>query len=176
MAAVAALMLAAASLGHAEDLDVRSAWTTAGSVGIVESGDVTLRGGVARLTIGSPDGTAMIRYNIAATDAVVGVLNSGETLQLNVAFRDAGANAQVRAFVKEIALDSAKTRTLYAFDSDDREDRASGAYRIAAEQMPGIELDFQRNAYYLEVWLTKLSRGIGPAFVGASLKTAEQSR
>jgi hypothetical protein len=172
-----ALVLAAGS-SQAADLDDKHAWTTPGSVGIVESGEVKLHLGMANVTAAMPDGTTILRYNIAATDGLVGNIRSNQALRLDVKFRDAGDHARVRAFVMEGSMSDSNTAILASFDSDlvAADGTPPHQFRLAAAPMVEgrrAELDFQNNVYYLEVWLTKIgSSRIGPGFGGASLCVA----
>ena len=167
------LMLAAVS-SQAAELDASYAWTTAGSVGIVHGGDINMSGESARLTVRMPDGTTIIRYNISATNGLVGEIRNNQTLRLDVKFRDTGERARVRVFVKESSMTGSST-TLVAFDSDDVLNQTSSpfAFRVASADMAeglDAELDFPPTVDSLEVWLTKRGRGSAAAFGGASLK------
>jgi hypothetical protein len=166
-------MLAAVS-SQAAELDANYAWTTAGSVGIVQGGNISLSRDNARLTAGMPDGTTIIQYNISATNGLVGPIRANQTLRLDVKFRDTGERSRVRVFVKESSMTGSST-TLLAFDSDDVQAQLVHPYTLrvgSVETAEGqtIGLDFQHNVYYLEVWLTKRGRGSAAAFGGASLK------
>jgi hypothetical protein len=175
-AAAITLMLAGVS-SQAAETDSNAAWTSGGSVGIVESGDVNLRLGMASLTPGMADGTTILRYNISATDGLVAQLRHSQALQLDVLHRDGGSHARVQVFVKRASMIASRVSTLCAFDSDDYAVEDAGSFRLHTESAPELEsqpleFDFQNNVYYLEVWLTKDGSGIGPAFGGAMIKVA----
>ena len=173
------LVLAAVS-SHAADSD-DGPWTTAGSVGTVESGPVRFFQGMANISTLMPEGTTVIRYNISATGAVIGDIRSNQALRLDAKIRVPGDHARVRAFVMESSLSNGSNSTLVAFDSHEaelRDDLLPHEYQVVmAPLAEGLQdLDFQNNVYYLEVWLTKDGAGLGPGFGGASLRIVNASK
>lgn len=171
-AVLIAIVLGTTTLAYAEDLDVRHAWTSIGSFGMPDTKDAAevkrVRGYVT-LDSELPQASAMIRYNISATDALVGTMATADAFELKVACTDSGDNERVRVFLVERALSgerapsgAPRNNVLLSFDSD-----SDGTE--AAKRATGIELDFEHNTYHLAVLLSKDGEGSGPWFLGASL-------
>jgi hypothetical protein len=171
-----AIVMFAATLSHSGDLDKRHTWTTIGSAGTPDEsdlGDVSMNNGVVSLNPGAPAGSAaVIRYNITATDALVGDM-SGRPCRLKVAYRDAGSNGSVKVFVMQTAVGRQPARAILSFDSDAHDGRASSQIRRSTVEAMGQGFDFEQSSYYLAVVLEQDAQGLSPAFVGASLAPAE---
>ena len=167
-AIVFAIVLGATSLGHAGD----AAWTCAGSTGVPDEADaanVKMTGAVVRYANQAPIGSATVRYNITATDGLM----SGDSLKLKISFRDTSGGERVEVFIREVDLDGSRLgTTIVSFDSDELE--SEGGFRSVTQKIEGMKLDFEDNAYCLEVILSKSSQGgRGAAFLGASLSATE---
>ena len=171
-AIVTAFVLGAGTLGQAADLDPAHAWTVVGSTGTVDPRDadrVVMRRNLVTTSAAARRGSVTIRYNIQATDALVGSMPAGDLWNLKVAFRDSGPSERVRAFLIGQSLGGGRPDVVLSFDSDDYNDRAQAAPRMEIVETSGVELDFEENAYRLVVILTKYGPRAAPAFTGASL-------
>lgn len=161
------------SLGQAyADTDSRYAWTTAGSAGQTanSTNGAVSRGGAILLPYSAPAESVAAYYNVTATDALVGSIGTEQAWELSISFRDNGANSRVRVFLVERPLNLGPTKPVMSFDSDDHENGSRIGFRMAKELTSEHEFDFQNNAYFLKVVLTKYAEGVGPAFGGASLR------
>ena len=80
-------------------------WTSVGSVGALEDtdvGEVNFSDGLAEIAFVAPDTTlSTLRYNIPALAGLKG----NKSMLWNVRFRDTGANARVRLFLRKYLLD-----------------------------------------------------------------------
>lgn len=165
-ATLVALTFCAATLGHAGSSNDSYAWTTIGAAGTPNreaQERVITRGASVRLAPQAALGSAIIRYNITATPALVdGMPGSAGAFRLDVDMTDSGSDARVRVFLNEKPLDGSPPRVLHVIDSDQQES-------VEAAEMSGLQFDFQKNAYFLAVVLTKYAEGEGAAFNGASL-------
>jgi hypothetical protein len=172
--ALAAVAICVTTLSYAADLDCRHAWTTIGAAGVIDENDkdeVKLDLS-AQYRPEAPAGSAILRYNISATDGLVGSMPKDGTMRLQVSLKDEGASERVRVFLRKNALGGSGGRTLMLLDSNTRPwgGKLRFGVRTFSKEKSGINFDFENNAYFLVVILNKYDSGDhGPEFVSASL-------
>jgi len=167
-----AIAIGAATLSHATDLDGRHAWTTTGSSASASMDDLKkLRLSTSAQYLEEAEaGIAILRYNISATDALVGAMPDSGAWRLRVSFRDNGFKERVQVFLKKIPLGSEGGPILMRIDTNDYPVGKRFEVRTLEKEMAGINFDFEKNAYCLVVILSKYDSELhGPAFVSASL-------
>lgn len=132
-------------------------WTSVGSVGALEDadvGEVDFSDGLAAISNAANDVTlSTLRYNIPALAGLKG----SKSMLWNVRFRDTGADARVRLFLRKYRFDGS-TQGIDTFDSD--------AYlgNISYQQQQRcvtVNWDFDDGAYYIVAQLTRSAAGGG---------------
>lgn len=138
--------------GNAEE------WTTVGSAGTVDNGSL----GAINLNLGVAEmvgfGTAVVRYNVTATDDLFG----GNTTRFVMRFRDNGSCSQVVAVLYRYSLNTGIITPLLTINSNSF--APSGSYQtqfVDSTALPAF--DFNNNAYFVEVFLSRSCSGGAPA-------------
>lgn len=106
--------------------------------------------------------SAVIRYNVTPTDTLFRV-NGG--IELKLQYLAAGSSAKVVANLIEVDLASGAETTRATFNSSNFPNSNSYQLRSVAACGAGVDraFDFARNAYYIEVTLTKNAIVVGSA-------------
>jgi hypothetical protein len=134
-------------------------WTTVGSTGVVDDGDLALFdfvGAEARIKSTGPAGSVLnLRYNVVALEGFTG-LNQG---YWRVRFRDNGTGARVRLQLRQ-ANTTGTTSTLATFDSNTYP--AQVGYQTQAECI-ALSWDFADGPFFIDAELTKSSAAGVPA-------------
>jgi hypothetical protein len=126
-------------------------WSAAGSTGTIDDDSlaiaefknfaVTLQPGI--------NGTARIRYNIAAVDGMNQYCPATAST-INTRFRNSdntGTNARVRYELKSTNVLSGGSSVLYTFDSNGI---GAGPAFTTATATPAIDFDFSQNVYWID--------------------------
>jgi hypothetical protein len=109
-------------------------------------------------------GTALVKYNVIATPDVTNRVVDQPNLCLWVTFRADTSAARVRATLYRVRFDDSAPQVLDVVDSDAHPANGQSGYRTEGNCMigtpdnpaqPAQTLDFLRNAYYVEVELTR---------------------
>ena len=135
-------------------------WTSVGSAGVVDESDsnehMFLRGTANIKSTAPASTTVVLRYNVVST----GDLNNGGIDKgMSVRFRDNGAFARVKLYLKSYNINSGVTRTLLSFDSNHV--GSSGTYQkrfVNDGCSSNIRFDFRNHAYYVEAYLSRTNR------------------
>lgn len=139
-------------------------WTTVGSAGVVDEADaakVSMSAGIAQILPTAPASTTVtLRYNVTATSDLD---NGGVNKYLDVRFRDNGANARVVATLREYNYLTGVTNTLLTMDSNTLPANAGFQIGTAQDGCAGSRFDFDNNAYFIEVVLTRTATTGTPA-------------
>jgi hypothetical protein len=139
--------------GNAEE------WTAAGSTGVVDESSlnhVYFYQGVAALHpwVG---GTAILRYNVTATDDLFG----GNTTRLVARYQDNGGCSQVEVCLFRYNHNNGQIDLLMSLNSNSFPQGAGFQQRfIDSNSLPAF--DFNNNAYFIEVYLTRTCGGGDP--------------
>lgn len=135
-------------------------FTCVGSAGTVDEADmglVSLSSGVAFMKSGAGNGSRLnIRYNVVATDDA-----AGGAVDMTLRYRDNGAGARVIARLKSYNFRTGAIRTVLTFNSNDFPQ--SSRFQTQSVFHCGRSLDFQSNAYFIDVELYKSNSGGTPA-------------
>lgn len=132
--------------GNAEE------WTAVGSTGVADEsslGLITMYQGVAALNY-QAYGTAVLRYNVTATDDLFG----GNNTRLVMRYLDNGSCSKVEACLFRYSLNTGQIDLLMTIDSNAFP--ASNAFQtrfVDSASLPAF--DFNNNAYYVEVYLSR---------------------
>jgi hypothetical protein len=127
--------------------------------------------GLVTLDPSAPASTqAVIRYNVVAVDVL---LASHDGYLLAVRFRDNGAEARVRVFLREYNLNTGVTTTRMTFDSDNLSSPSPASIqfqtRPATICSPDWHFDFVNKAYYIEAYLSRTSANGAPGLAAIRL-------
>jgi hypothetical protein len=136
-------------------------WTTVGSTGSVDEGDLAtsdMSGFQVRIrSAATLPAAVVVRYNVVAAEGVMG----GNGIVLNARYRDNGPGAHILAVLRQVNITTGVTTTLLTFDSN------------SFAQLPGFQaqgvsdcgpvFDFSTSAYFVETTITKASADGAPA-------------
>jgi hypothetical protein len=134
-------------------------WTAVGSTGVVDESDynhVYFYQGVAAMHpwVG---GTATLRYNVTATDDLFG----GNTTRLVARYQDNGGCSQVEICLFRYNHNNGQIDLLMSLNSNSFPQGAGFQQRfIDAGNLPAF--NFNDNAYFIEVYLTRTCGGGDP--------------
>lgn len=136
-------------------------WTTIGSAGALDDadmGEIDFSDGIAAISNAAPDTTvSYLRYNIPSMAGFKG----SKTMQWRARFRDTGADAQVRLFLRKYRFDGV-SENLTTFDSNAFP--SSSLYQQQSQCIL-VDWDFTSGAYYIQAQLTRSAAG-GSAGLG----------
>jgi len=138
-------------------------WTTPGSTGIVDEADlstVLLGSPLARVNPAAPLPTTVdLRYDVVAVDGLFG----GDQQRMTIRYRDEGAGAQVRVFLRQYTIGTGFTTTPLVFDSNAFPQLPGFQVRsVGTACFGGFTFDFVNNVYFVEVELIKTTTAGNP--------------
>jgi hypothetical protein len=164
----AALTWIAASLAASIVHAVSPPWTAAGSTGVVDEGtdaaNVVFTSGWATLAPALGAGTVELRYNVTATEGLVAGGYDGYLMEARL--KDTGTNARVRVQLMEYSLRLGTVQQRMLIDSDAFPASSSFQVRSNPACWPAWRFDFNNNAYYVLVTLTRSAAGGDPGIGG----------
>lgn len=157
----AVLLTSLAAVAHAQPRP----WTTAGSAGTVDeadTADVRFVQNDASLVPGAAVGTtATIRYNVVAVDGAAGGL--GALPRLTVRYRTGDATGRVIVRLKRYPFAGGAPATVLEFTSAAHPATGGGYATQEKKDCAAPSLDFNLNAYFVEVEFQKNGAGGSPA-------------
>jgi hypothetical protein len=152
-----ALLLAGLAASSQAQTVLGQPWTTIGSTGTVDEGEVTFSGPIAFLAGDS----AVLRYNVVSVDGLFATSGPLPTRTILTArFRDNGDNNRVIVRLRSLRLTGASAgsiTTLMTIDSDNYPGSSSFQSRSIWCDGGGFSFDFVNHAYYVEVTMTRTS-------------------
>lgn len=139
-------------------------WTSPGSTGVIDEADfaIALFGSAqGRVRSSAPlPSTLDLRYDVVAVDGLFG----GDAQQMTVRYRDNGAGARVRVFLRQKPFPDGPITTPLQFDSDAFAPAPGFQVRsVNTACFGGFAFDFLNNVYFVEARLTKTTADGNPA-------------
>jgi hypothetical protein len=132
-------------------------WTTIGSAGALDEGEITFTGPIAYLA----SDNAVLRYNVVAVEGLFANAGAMPTRTILTArFRDNGDNNHVVVRLRSQRLtgpDAGDITTLMTIDSNDYPGSSSFQTRSIWCDGGGFSFDFVNYAYFVEVTMTRTS-------------------
>lgn len=138
----------------------REHWMAVGSTGTVDEANLGLVGFYQGVAFMGGRGTALLRYNVTATDDLFG----GGTTRFVMRYLDPGSCTRVEACLFRYNLNTGATDLLMTLNSDSFPQANAFQTRfIDSNSLPTF--DFDNNGYFIEVYLID-NCGTGNARIG----------